>query len=580
MAQNINPIALLATVDHVYVVTSLLGFEALMLGKRVTCFGAPFYAGWGLTDDRLSLPRRHQRRTLTQLFAAAYILYPRYLDPDTGKRAAIEQVVTHLETQRHHFTANRGRIYCFGFSLWKRNYIRAYLKAPGNQIRFVRSLRQARRLGLDSRVRIAVWGAKARADLEALARAYDVPIWRVEDGFLRSVGLGSDLTAPASLVVDTRGIYFDPAGPSDLEHLLQEKPFTEAELDRARQLRAAILALGLSKYNVGAQGRLTVAADPGQRRLLVPGQVPDDASIRLGCGKICSDVALLQTVRAEHPRAFLLYKPHPDLLSGNRRGRIDRALLAPICDQVVLDHSIADCLAMADEVHTMTSLVGFEALLRGLRVITYGMPFYAGWGLTEDRIPIPRRSRRLTLDELVAGVLIGYPRYLTRRRAPTPAQPTPPLPAVAGPPAAQARPSLERTGLCPLTPCCCRDRSDRSFSGSQSSSDARVCRSTKLTSTAAIRSFTSVGRFPIAAMWHNGRTFLKKSSKYWPSSASTSLVLAAPIMPSLEVLHGATPSPPSFSRKVIYGPTTSPWSKWQRTALHCSRGIPNSTATW
>ncbi len=415
MAQNINPIALLATVDHVYVVTSLLGFEALMLGKRVTCFGAPFYAGWGLTDDRLSLPRRHQRRTLTQLFAAAYILYPRYLDPDTGKRAAIEQVVTHLETQRHHFTANRGRIYCFGFSLWKRNYIRAYLKAPGNQIRFVRSLRQARRLGLDSRVRIAVWGAKARADLEALARAYDVPIWRVEDGFLRSVGLGSDLTAPASLVVDTRGIYFDPAGPSDLEHLLQEKPFTEAELDRARQLRAAILALGLSKYNVGAQGRLTVAADPGQRRLLVPGQVPDDASIRLGCGKICSDVALLQTVRAEHPRAFLLYKPHPDLLSGNRRGRIDRALLAPICDQVVLDHSIADCLAMADEVHTMTSLVGFEALLRGLRVITYGMPFYAGWGLTEDRIPIPRRSRRLTLDELVAGVLIGYPRYLNRR---------------------------------------------------------------------------------------------------------------------------------------------------------------------
>ena len=47
--------------------------------------------------------------------------------------------------------------------------------------------------------------------------------------------------------------------------------------------------------------------------------------------------------------------------------------------------------------------------------MTYGLPFYAGWGLTEDRIPIPRRSRRLTLDELVAGVLIRYPRYLNRR---------------------------------------------------------------------------------------------------------------------------------------------------------------------
>lgn len=415
IAHNINPIALLAAVQHVYVVTSLVGFEALMVGKRVTCFGAPFYAGWGLTDDRISIPRRTRRRTLAQLFAAAYILYPRYIDPDTGQRAAIEHVVAHLETQRHYFDANQGRIYCFGFSLWKRNYIRAYLKAPGNQIQFVRSLRQVRRLRFDPKVRIAVWGSKRRADLAALARNCGIPIWRIEDGFLRSVGLGSDLTAPASLVVDTRGIYFDPAGPSDLEHLLENEHFAEAELDRARQLRAAILVMGLSKYNVGSRGRLTVPIAPAQSCILVPGQVPDDASVRLGARKIGSDAALLRTVRAEHPNAFLLYKPHPDLLSGNRRGKLDLDFLGTLCNHVVLDHGIADCLAVADEVHTITSLAGFEALLRGARVVTYGLPFYAGWGLTEDRLTIPRRSRRLTLDELVAGVLIRYPRYLNRR---------------------------------------------------------------------------------------------------------------------------------------------------------------------
>ncbi|HJZ17667.1 MAG TPA: hypothetical protein VJ251_19865, partial [Stellaceae bacterium] len=54
---------------------------------------------------------------------------------------------------------------------------------------------------------------------------------------------------------------------------------------------------------------------------------------------------------------------------------------------------------------------GFEALLRGRRVVVYGRPFYAGWGLTSDLTGIDR-GRRLTLEELVAGALILYPRYL------------------------------------------------------------------------------------------------------------------------------------------------------------------------
>ena len=59
----------------------------------------------------------------------------------------------------------------------------------------------------------------------------------------------------------------------------------------------------------------------------------------------------------------------------------------------------------------MTSLSGFDALLRGKRVVVYGRPFYAGWGLTDDHLPIPRRQRQLSLDELVAGALLRYPLY-------------------------------------------------------------------------------------------------------------------------------------------------------------------------
>lgn len=75
---------------------------------------------------------------------------------------------------------------------------------------------------------------------------------------------------------------------------------------------------------------------------------------------------------------------------------------------------MAQILEQVDEVHTLTSLTGFEALMRGRRVVCYGQPFYAGWGLTRDLAPIGRRRRRLSLDELVVGSLILYPAYVSR----------------------------------------------------------------------------------------------------------------------------------------------------------------------
>ena len=72
-------------------------------------------------------------------------------------------------------------------------------------------------------------------------------------------------------------------------------------------------------------------------------------------------------------------------------------------------------LGMVDQVHCLTSLTGFEALLRGLPVTVWGSPFYAGWGLTADRgppFPPERRLRQLSIDGLVAACLILYPRCL------------------------------------------------------------------------------------------------------------------------------------------------------------------------
>ena len=82
-------------------------------------------------------------------------------------------------------------------------------------------------------------------------------------------------------------------------------------------------------------------------------------------------------------------------------------------DEIVGPVSLRQLLPKVNEVHVMGSLAGFEALLRGKKVSCYGRSFYAGWGLTQDLHPIFRRTRRLTLDALVAGSLLQYPTYLS-----------------------------------------------------------------------------------------------------------------------------------------------------------------------
>ncbi len=411
LAEAVNPIELVERCRHVYCCTSQLGFEALMVGVPVTCSGAPFYAGWGLTTDLLQVERRGRSRSLDELVAAALLLYPRYVDPLTGAPCEAERVVEHLTLQRQAFEQNAKRFFCLDIPLWRRPFVRGYLRSPSAEIHFCADAKAARERGMTSGSTAVVWGIRGPETLQEELSRDGVGLWRMEDGFLRSVRLGSDLAPPGSLVVDSRGIYFDPRRPSDLEVLLETAEFSPEELQRARALRDFIVGAGISKYNPAPTSGFRPKAPEGSTVVLVPGQVVDDASVRLGSPEILDNEGLLRAVRQARPEAYILYKPHPDVLSGNRKGHVGGP--EPLWDELVTEASIADCLAIADEVHTMTSLVGFEALLRGKRVATYGSPFYAGWGLTEDRLVTPRRTRRLSVEQLVAGTLLRYPRYVS-----------------------------------------------------------------------------------------------------------------------------------------------------------------------
>ena len=309
--------------------------------------------------------------------------------------------------------AGSNTLYCINFTRWKQNYVRVFLELEG-EVLFVSSAKDATKKGFCSTSKLVTWASKNQSEVDKLTKQFGVKAWSVEDGFIRSTGLGSDLTAPASLVVDKTGVYYDPSAPSDLENILQTKMFSEAELKRSKALIGSILESELSKYNLGGNTfrKSSLKLKPNQKIILIPGQVEDDASIKKGCIDIDTNSKLIKEVKKKQPDAYLIYKPHPDVVSGNRKGKVEKNIIGKYIDLELTDVSITDCLAVVDEVHTMTSLVGFEGLMRRLWVVCYGLPFYSNWGLTEDRHALARRCRKLNLTEMAAGVLIDYPHYI------------------------------------------------------------------------------------------------------------------------------------------------------------------------
>jgi capsular polysaccharide export protein len=336
-----------------------------------------------------------------------------WLDPYDRRPVTLEAALTIAgDVLRHRARVSRRSIAC-GVTRWKRRAISAFLDGPNGPAEFVRDPAAAVARAADCGGRVVVWASRNTEAADRAAGARGVPLARIEDGFLRSVGLGSAFVSALSLALDETGVYYDPSGPSDLETLLREADIPLALAARGADLRARLVAKNLTKYNLGAaEPEPAPALTPaGRRGVLVPGQVEDDASILRGAGVVRTNLALLERARERNPDAFLIYRPHPDVTAGYRRGAVAPRDAARLADAVVADGSITALFAQCAAVETMTSLAGFEGLIRGLEVATHGQPFYAGWGLTDDLAPTPRRGRMRTVDELVAVALVLYPLY-------------------------------------------------------------------------------------------------------------------------------------------------------------------------
>ena len=370
-----------------------LALVAVLAKRPVRLFGQGCFAGCDTGDDGLV--------RMIQLAVGQCA----YHCPYDGTPISPAQAIALLGTWRRQIDLNREISAVLGVAGWKRPTVDPLLWDGNSGPRHMRALARPG----DDKTCVAVWKARTpRAVLRQLEQS-GIKQAEIEDGMIRGRGLGANCIPPLSVVVDLSGIYFDPSCTSDLELILEAADMDDQLLERAARLRERIVAAGISKYG----GDATPKRKPtGKREVLVVGQVEDDRSILCG-GDGQTNLELLVKTRSIEPDAWLIYRPHPDVEAGHRRGHIPDVCALRYANEGDRGGSISNLIESVDEVHCITSLAGFEALLRGKSVTTHGVPFYAGWGVTRDLGMIPaRRTRRRSLDELVAATLILYPRYL------------------------------------------------------------------------------------------------------------------------------------------------------------------------
>ncbi|HEX5330355.1 hypothetical protein [Sulfuricurvum sp.] len=234
----------------------------------------------------------------------------------------------------------------------------------------------------------------------------------LEDGFIRSLGLGIEGSPSFSIVEDDVGIYYDATAPSRLENSLNTYDFTSDEMlmRTAREAIELIRIHRLSKYNNAPDVSEGYFGDDCERVLIVA-QTAGDASLRYGMANQFSTDEMIDAAIHENPGAEIWLKIHPDVLSGKKSSDIDIEQARQKCKIIEENFNPISLLEHFQSVYTKTSQMGFEALLMGKKCVCFGMPFYAGWGISDDRVMCERRTRRLSVQEVFAAAYILYTRY-------------------------------------------------------------------------------------------------------------------------------------------------------------------------
>lgn len=422
VTEDMNGFSLIDQMDKVFVVSSGMGFEALLAGREVWCFGVPFYAGWGLTVDRTKVPRRTARPSLEDVFHLFYIGLSRYYDPVARRRCEIEEMIEHIAEMRPWTMPEppsaeaaasapslpglgqqvppSATVWLVGFDAAARRMVDLLL--PGRRIEEVAPGATIDRI--DEAVQAStnpvflIWNGATLPGLQRFVKRTSFAVLHLAPGFVQLPGFGQDPEVlPVSYMLPDGAPVADTPPHATLERLLSETDFSPELLAAARGLRGRLLASGLMWQGRAAdlpQGAESLP-DPAERAVLVLGQ-PDRPGLP-------GAAALIALARAENPDSRVIYRAP----AGDGGLTADDPLLADQdCDWLPGTVPAATLFPRVSRVYTVDGLDGFEAALRGLPVRVLGQPFYAGWGIeaiSEAGKPC-KRPRKLGLDALFAGV--------------------------------------------------------------------------------------------------------------------------------------------------------------------------------
>lgn len=264
---------------------------------------------------------------------------------------------------------------------------------------------------------VICWGFRlASIKARAYAKSHQLPCWQLEDGFLRSYHIG-DLSPLLALIVDQTGVYYESRRASDLETVINDASLDSIDVMRQVKLaRDAILKFQLSKYNHAPDLKDGVLRSDDLARVLVIDQTYGDMSVVCGGASETSFADMLHAALLENPTATIYVKTHPEVSAGRKGGYLTKIKNS---ERVVVVRDTVnpiDLIQKMDKVYVVTSQIGFEALMCGKPVVCFGVPWYAGWGVTDDRVKDSpawaRRTKKRTVDELFAAAYLHYTRYL------------------------------------------------------------------------------------------------------------------------------------------------------------------------
>ncbi|NBM76487.1 capsule biosynthesis protein, partial [Proteus sp. G4444] len=166
----------------------------------------------------------------------------------------------------------------------------------------------------------------------------------------------------------------------------------------------------LSKYN-NQPLEIPIVGKTNKPKALVIDQSYGDMSLKLGMVDDNVFQQMITDAINENPDHEVIFKTHPDTIANNSTSEFIDKFKDKVTVLTEYTNPIS-LLTQIDRVYVATSQMGFEALMCGKPVHVYGLPFYAGWGLTIDKQSTNRRKRNLTLEELFFIAYIKYSYYI------------------------------------------------------------------------------------------------------------------------------------------------------------------------